>query len=231
MSKQSLFFSFADYLSYILCAQIRKPQQSRLHRKCCNVCVLKDLRLRDQHACLLTSLTTAPLRQTACLFVLKQALCLVFPPGSSGKKKKKLNSVWHWTSKTKCREVDGTTEGKGQASNFVLPVYFILLRLADLSHQGLGVFCSCEVLCRCFGDQTGHRLKRVSEWDGAVNGFEKCAERWMRSHWGTGKYEDSHCCPSKTPSLKTKSRYAHKRPYTLKPPFFPFFFLFFFLEG
>ncbi len=217
MSKRSLFFSFADYLSYILCAQIRKPQQSRLHRKCCNVCILKDLHLRDQHACLLTSLTTALLRQTACLFVLKHVLRVVFPPGFSEKKKSWI--LWHWTSKTKCRELmDGTTEWKAQASNFVLPVHFILLRLADLSHQGLRVYCSCEVLSLlCWSDRPPSQKSKQ------VNGFEKCAKRWMRSHWGTGKSEDSHCRPSKTPSLKTKSCppcYAHKRPYAQKHFFF-----------
>lgn len=96
---RSLFLSLVltDYLSYILCTQIWKPQQSWLHRKCCNVCVLKAPYLRDQRACLLASLSTAPLHHTACLFVLKQTR--VSPLAS------KKYYVWHWTSK--CSEVDG----------------------------------------------------------------------------------------------------------------------------
>lgn len=131
------------------------------------MCVLKALRLRDQHACLLASLTTSPLRQTACIFVLKQALHLVFPPGSSGKKSWILCD---WTSKTKCREVDGTTERKDQAFNFVLLVYFIFLRLPGLSHQSLGVFSSCEFLGLLLWrsdrplPQKSERVKQCSEW-------------------------------------------------------------------
>lgn len=128
------------------------------------VCVLKALCLRDQHACSLASCTTTPLCQTACLFVLKQTLRLVSPPGSSWEKKRKLDSVWHWTSKTKCGEVDGTTEGKGQVAHFVIPVYFffILARLAGLS--------SCADLCLLLWwsdrplPQKSERVWRCRKW-------------------------------------------------------------------
>lgn len=187
------------------------------------VCVLKALCLRDQHACSLASCTTAPLCQTACLFVLKQTLRLVSPPGSSWEKKRKLDSVWHWTSKTKCGEVDGTTEGKGQVAHFVIPVYFFFLYL-----QGWQALVPVPTCVYCFGDQTGHCLKRVSECEGAENGFKKCAERWMRSHWGTSSHCWWYSLPSKPLLLKQR---ATSSAGCIKDVFWLCILNFFFLSG
>lgn len=105
----------------------KKPQQSRLHRKCCSV-----------YSKLFACGTSMPVRLRVWLQHLYARLLAYLSSNtapclpSSRKKERKLNSVWHWTSKTKCREVDGRTEGKGQVANFVILVYFILVRLAGL---------------------------------------------------------------------------------------------------
>lgn len=119
-------------------------------------------------------------------------------------------SVWHWTSK--CREVDGITEGKAKHPT-LSSVYFILPRLAGLAHQGLGVFSSCEALCVAALVIRQATASKERERGGAVNRFEKCAERWMRSHWGTSKCEDAHrwcyTLPSKHQALKNKEPTHH----------------------
>jgi len=69
MSKQSLF-SYAYYLSYILSARIQKPQQSRLHRKCCNMCTQSSLLAGP--ACLFALESDYITFMSACLLICPQ---------------------------------------------------------------------------------------------------------------------------------------------------------------
>lgn len=156
MSK-SLFFSFAYYLSYILCARIQKPQQSRLHRKCCNVCtqssslagpVCSRVWLHHLYVSLLAYLSS------------NKCSTLSSPQAPVGK----ITWILWLNLKDKVQRGGWHNRRKGPSIQLCPFSLFYLLRLAGLSHQSLGVFSSCEFLGLLLWWSDRMRKRQCGEW-------------------------------------------------------------------
>lgn len=120
------------------------------------MCVLKALRLWDQHACLQHLCTTL-----LAYLSLKQALRHVSSPSDSGVKK--LHFAWHWTSKTKCRE--WITEWKERHPTLYSMFILSYQDWQPCPTRGWEFSVPVKSCVCCFGDQTSYRLKaRAVHW-------------------------------------------------------------------
>lgn len=164
------------FLSQIILAtscalRYKKPQQSRLHRKCCSVCTQSSLLAGP--ACLFVCELYYSTFMPDCLLICPQtntAPCL--PSRLQLRKKKKVGFCVTLNLKDKVRRGGWHNRRKGPSSSLCHPRLFFFLYL-----QGWQALVPVPTCVYCFGDQTGHCLKRVSECEGAENGFKKCAER------------------------------------------------------
>ncbi len=144
---------------------------------------------------------------------------LSFPPGFSEKKK----SWIPVTLKPQRQSAESwwmaQPEWKGSSIQLCPPCTFYPSKTSRPVPPGLESLLFLWSLVVALVDQTGHRLERVSRWMDS----RSCRTLNAQPTWGTGKSEDSHCRPSKTPSLKNKSpapHVMHIKDPTLRKHFF-----------